>query len=104
MREITFACQPNVEGYARTSRREEFLNTMESTVPWAELEALIALHYPQGRQGVLAEYLPLAFESFPMLYFFQKFCTVDPWLLRPAGCSCPAAQREQAPPPARRCW
>ena len=70
MREITFACQPNVEGYARTSRREEFLNTMESTVPWAELEALIALHYPQGRQGVLAEYLPLAFESSPMLYFF----------------------------------
>jgi hypothetical protein len=29
MRQITFACQPSFEMYARPSRREEFLNLME---------------------------------------------------------------------------
>ena len=39
MRQITFACQPSFEKFARASRREQFLNTMDAVVPWAELEA-----------------------------------------------------------------
>jgi hypothetical protein len=29
MRQITFACQPSFEKYARASRREQFLQTMD---------------------------------------------------------------------------
>ena len=55
MRQITFASQPSFEKYARSSRREQFLNSMEAVVPWSELEALIEPHYPKvgkGRQPV----------------------------------------------------
>jgi IS5 family transposase len=48
MRQITFACQPSFEKFARASRREQFLNSMEAVVPWSELEALIAPHYPKA--------------------------------------------------------
>ena len=51
MRQITFACQPSFEKFARASRREQFLNTMEAVVPWSELEALIAPHYPKAGKG-----------------------------------------------------
>jgi IS5 family transposase len=55
MRQITFASQPSFEKYGRMSRREAFLSSMETIVPWSELEALIAPHYPKtgkGRQPV----------------------------------------------------
>jgi IS5 family transposase len=55
LRHITFACQSSFEKYARASRREQFLQTMDTVVPWSELEALIELHYPKvgkGRQPV----------------------------------------------------
>ena len=51
MRQITFACQPSFEKYARPRRREQFLQTMESVVPWSELEPLIAPHYPKAGNG-----------------------------------------------------
>jgi len=51
MRQITFACQPSFEKFARKSRREQFLNTMETVVPWSELEALIEPHYPKAGGG-----------------------------------------------------
>jgi len=36
----------------RLTRREKFLNEMELAVPWSELVALIAPHYPKaGQQG-----------------------------------------------------
>jgi IS5 family transposase len=35
------------EKYGRKSRRELFLDAMNEVVPWAELEALIAPHYPK---------------------------------------------------------
>ena len=41
MRQITFACQPSFEKFARASRRAQFLTTMDAVVPWSELEALI---------------------------------------------------------------
>ena len=51
MRQITFACQPSLEKYARSSRREQFLHSMEAVVPWSELEALIEPHYPKAGKG-----------------------------------------------------
>src|SRR5665213_648378 len=51
MRQITFASQPSFEKYARKSRREEFLNTMDAIVPWSELEGLIAPYYPKAGKG-----------------------------------------------------
>jgi hypothetical protein len=40
--QIAFACQPIFAKLARASRREQFLQTLETVVPWSELEALIA--------------------------------------------------------------
>jgi IS5 family transposase len=51
MRQITFACRPSFEKYARASRREQFLQTMETVVPWSELEAQIEPHYPKAGKG-----------------------------------------------------
>jgi IS5 family transposase len=55
MRQITFASQPSFEKYGRMSRREAFLTSMDTIIPWSELEALIAPFYPKtgkGRQPV----------------------------------------------------
>jgi IS5 family transposase len=55
MRQITFASQPSFEKYGRMSRREAFLTSMDTIVPWSELEAFIAPYYPKagkGRQSV----------------------------------------------------
>jgi hypothetical protein len=41
MRQITWAFQGILEKYERKGPREQCLETMESTVPWGELEALI---------------------------------------------------------------
>ena len=51
MRQLTFASQPSFEKYARKSSREEFLSTMQSVLPWAELEARMAPHYPKAGKG-----------------------------------------------------
>ena len=51
MRQVTFACQASFEKYARPSRREQFLQTMEIVVPWSELESLIEPHYPKAGNG-----------------------------------------------------
>jgi IS5 family transposase len=51
MRQITFACQPSFEKFARSSRREKLLQTMDYVVPRSELEALIAPYYPKAGNG-----------------------------------------------------
>ena len=84
MRQLTFACQPSFEKYARVSRREHFLNTMESVVPWSELEALIEPHYPKAGRGRH----PVALGTMLRIYFLQhwfnlsrlrKFGQPDEW-------------------------
>jgi hypothetical protein len=52
MCQIALACQPSFEKYARASRREQFLNTMEAVVPWSELEDLIDLYYPKRATSI----------------------------------------------------
>jgi IS5 family transposase len=69
MRQITFACQPSFEKYARASRREQFLQTMESVVPWSELEALIAPHYPKAGNGRQ----PVGLSIMLRIYFLQHW-------------------------------
>ena len=46
--------QAGFENYARESRRELFLEEMKQIVPWAELEAMVEPHYPNGREWVSA--------------------------------------------------
>src|SRR6202522_4316993 len=69
MRQITFACQPSFEKYARKSRREEFLNTMEAIVPWPELEALIGPYYPKAGKGRQ----PVGLSIMLRIYFLQHW-------------------------------
>jgi IS5 family transposase len=69
MRQITFACQPSFEKYARVSRREQFLQTMEAVVPWTELEALIAEHYPKAGKGRQ----PVGLSIMLRIYFLQHW-------------------------------
>ena len=35
----------------RTTKREEFLKTMDEVIPWRELVACIRPHYPSGKRG-----------------------------------------------------
>lgn len=51
MGQITFAFPSNLEKFARASRRAQFLNTMDSLVPWSELEAMIDPYYPKAGKG-----------------------------------------------------
>jgi len=69
MRQITFASQPSFEKFARASRREQFLNTMEAVVPWAELEALIEPHYPKAGKGRQ----PVGLGIMLRIYFLQHW-------------------------------
>ena len=69
MRQITFACQPSFEKYARKSRREEFLTAMEVVVPWSELEALIAPFYPKAGK----RRQPVGLSVVLRIYFLQHW-------------------------------
>lgn len=51
MRQRTLASQGSFEKHGRKSRRELFLETMESIVPWKELEAPIEPHYAKAGNG-----------------------------------------------------
>jgi IS5 family transposase len=69
MRQITFANQASFEKYARPSRREQFLNTMETVVPWSALEALIAPYYPKAGNGRQ----PVGLTIMLRIYFLQHW-------------------------------
>jgi len=71
MRQITFACQPSFEKYARSSRREQFLNSMEAVVPWSELEALIEPHYPKAGKGRQPVGLGIMLRIYFLQHWFQ---------------------------------
>ena len=73
MRQITFACQPSFEKYARKSRREEFLNTMDAIVPWSELEALISPHYAKAGMGRQ----PVGLSIMLRIYFLQHWSNLS---------------------------
>ena len=69
MRQITFACQPSFEKFARASRREQFLNNIEAVVPWSELEAVIDPYYPKAGNGRQ----PVGLSIMLRIYFLQHW-------------------------------
>ena len=56
-------------GKKKQTRREQFLAEMNAVIPWAELRALIAPHYPTGAGGRRA--MPL--DAMLRLYFLQHW-------------------------------
>src|SRR6266567_4089165 len=69
MRQITFASQRSFEKFGRKSKREQFLETMDSIVPWAELEALIEPHYAKAGNGRQ----PVGLRIMLRIYFPQQW-------------------------------
>ena len=69
MRQITFANQASFEKYAWPSRWEQFLNTMETVVPWSALEALIVPCYPKAGNGRQPVGLAITLRT----YFLQQW-------------------------------
>jgi IS5 family transposase len=53
----------------KVTRREQFLSEMDGVLPWAELVALIAPHYPQAGRGRQ----PLGLEKMLRIYFLQQW-------------------------------
>src|SRR5438309_2062958 len=51
MKQRTLAMMTGFEQYTRKTRRAIFLEEMEQVVPWRELCALVAPHYPQPGTG-----------------------------------------------------
>lgn len=68
MKQTSFS-QLEFEGKKRVTRREKFLADMERVVPWRELEAAIAPHYPQGRRGRP----PIGLARMLRVYFVQQW-------------------------------
>ena len=57
------------EQYTRKTRRAIFLEEMEQVVPWRELYALVAPHYPQPGNGRP----PVGVERMLRIYFLQQW-------------------------------
>ena len=75
MRQMSLAQQAEFQRFARKSRREQFLETMDAVMPWAELLALVEPHYPKGKQGRK----PIGLAIMLRLYFVQHwFALSDP--------------------------
>jgi len=48
MQQLTLARQAEFQRYTKKTRREQFLEEMDTVVPWSELQALIEPHYSKG--------------------------------------------------------
>lgn len=68
MRQQTFA-EGAFELHTKTTRRAAFLAEMERVVPWAELCAVIAPHYPKGEGGRPT----VGLERMLRIYFLQQW-------------------------------
>jgi len=65
------------EAFAKTTRRAEFLSTMNRGLPGADLLAVIAPHYPKVPAG--AGRRPIGGERMLRIYFLQQwFALSDP--------------------------
>jgi transposase, IS5 family len=57
----------------KRTRKREFLEEMQTVVPWAELVGLIAPYAPEGKKGRL----PFAVESMLRVHFMQQWFTLS---------------------------
>src|SRR5947208_2740050 len=69
MKQRTLAMMTGFEQYTRKTRRAIFLEEMEQVVPWRELYALVAPHYPQPGNGRPA----VGLERMLRIYFLQQW-------------------------------
>src|SRR5207247_10369925 len=69
MKQRTLAMMTGFEQYTRKTRRAIFLEEMEQVVPWRELCALVAPHYPQPGKGRR----PVGGERMLRIYFLQQW-------------------------------
>lgn len=68
MKQISFATLAET-GKKRKTKRERFLDEMETVVPWAALVALIEPHYPKAGKGRR----PRGLETMLRIYFMQQW-------------------------------
>src|SRR5947207_13618253 len=69
MKQRTLAMMTGFEQYTRKTRRAIFLAEMEQVVPWGEVCALVAPHYPQAGKGRR----PGGVERMLRIYFLQQW-------------------------------
>src|SRR5438094_9234523 len=69
MKQRTLAMMTGFGQYTRKTRRAIFLEEMEQVVPWGELCALVAPHYPQPGKGRP----PVGVERMLRIYFLQQW-------------------------------
>src|SRR5437667_8641911 len=69
MRQRTLAMMTGFEQYTRKTRRAIFLEEMEQVVPWRELCAQVAPHYPQPGKGRR----PVGVERMLRIYFLEQW-------------------------------
>src|SRR2546428_13159769 len=91
MKQRTLAMMTGFEQYTRKTRRAIFLEEMEQVVPWRELCALVAPHYPQPGKGRR----PVGVERMLRIYFLQQWFNLsdpgveealyDSAVMRPVG-------------------
>src|SRR5437879_13221153 len=80
MKQRTLAMMTGFEQYTRKTRRAIFLEEMEQVVPWRELCALVAPHYPQPGKGRR----PVGVERMLRIYFLQQWFNLsDPAVAEP---------------------
>lgn len=69
MRNQTTFAHAEFTAKKKRTRRERFLARMEEVIPWAQLVAVIAPHYPKGERGRP----PLGLERMLRVYFLQQW-------------------------------
>src|SRR5207247_3364811 len=69
MKQRSLAVMTGFEQYTRKTRRAIFLEEMEQVVPWGELCALVAPHYPKPGKGRR----PVGVERMLRIYFLQQW-------------------------------
>ncbi len=69
MRQLSLASQGSFEKYRKKTRREAFLEEMDRTMPWSELESLVEPHYPKQGNGRP----PVGLRIMLRIYFVQHW-------------------------------
>jgi IS5 family transposase len=73
----------------KRTRREQFLARMEEVIPWAQLLAVVAPHYPKGERGRP----PIGLERMLRVYFLQQWYALADEALEDALYDSQALQR-----------
>src|SRR2546427_13153626 len=82
MKQRTLAMMTGFEQYTRKTRRAIFLEEMEQVVPWCELCALVAPHYPKPGNGRP----PVGVERMLRIYFLQQWFNLSDPAVEEALC------------------